>query len=260
MAFVSYGLMVVGRCPPSQTVLRCFGEMLAEHPVELEITAILHRDVLVTGDHEVVDKLDIEELGRAGEPTCVGHVLVGRFRVAGGVVVEHDDAFRVLAQRKAEDVAGADKRSVQRPDKYVAFRDNPATCVEEQRAETFLHFSRVPRSEATSGRLKRVERTRRRRCERATTKLDRGGEPHRIIVRDLRRTAQNAVDERCETVTEERARTVEVFVGRHTIAREECDKLRVAERVRTVTLEPHGRSFVVREAAPPYTRRSWDRE
>lgn len=54
-------------------------------------------------------------------------------------------------------------------------------------------------------------------------------------MRDVRRTAQNAVNERCETVTEERACRVEAFVARHTLTREECDELRVAERVRTVT-------------------------
>ncbi|MEO8383045.1 MAG: hypothetical protein ABI779_25535 [Acidobacteriota bacterium] len=61
----------------------------------------------VTGEKEVIDELDIEKLGRAGESSCVRHIFVGWLRVFGGVVVEHDDAFRVLAQCKAEDVAGA---------------------------------------------------------------------------------------------------------------------------------------------------------
>ncbi len=214
----------------------------------------------VTGEDEVIEKLDIEELGRASQSTCVGDVLVGWLRVAGGMVVEHDDAFRVLTQRKADDVAGADKRGVQRADEHLAHRDDPATCVEKHRAEAFLHLARVPRGEATSGRLKGVERAGRRRCERATTKLDRGGEPHRIVVRYVRRTAQNAVDKRRETIAEERACSVEVFVRRHTFAREECDELRVAERVRTVMTETLGRPFVVREAASRDTRRGCDRE
>ena len=227
---------------------------------ELEITAILHRDVPITRDNEVVDQLDIEELGRAGEPACVRDILIRWLRVAGGVVVEHDNAFGVLAQRKAEDVAGAHERSVQRADEHLALPDDAATCVEEQRAETFLHFSRVPRGEATSGRFKGVERAGRRWCERATTKLDCGGEPPRVVVWDVRCPGQNAMDERCETVTEERACSVEVFVGRHTPTREECDEFRVAERVRTMTMETHGRSFVVRQAAPHDTRRGRDRE
>jgi hypothetical protein len=232
----------------------------AHEKTELEITAILHRDVAITAEDEVIDQLDIEELGRAGEPTCVSHVLVGWLRVTGRVVVEHDDAFRVLAERPAEDVTGAHEGGVQRADEDLALRDDAATCVEEQRAETFLHFSRVPRGEATSVRLKGVERAGRRRCESATTKLDRGGESPRIVVRDVCRTAQNAVDERRETVAEERARTVEVFVGRHTLAREECDELRVAERVHTMTLETHGRPLVVSEATACVTRRGRDRE
>lgn len=52
--------------------------------------------------------------------------------------MEHD-IFRVLTQRKAEDVAGAHESSVQRADEHLAFRDDVAMCVEEQHAEAFLH-------------------------------------------------------------------------------------------------------------------------
>jgi hypothetical protein len=163
---------------------------------ELEITAILHRNVTVTGEDEVVDQLDVQELRGACETPCVRHVFVGRLWVAGRVVVEHDDALRVLAQRKVENVAGAHERGVQRADEHLALRDDVATGVEEQRGEAFLHFPRVLRGEATSGRLQGVERAVRQRCEGTTTKLNRGGESQCVVVREVRCTALNAVDER----------------------------------------------------------------
>lgn len=42
----------------------------------LEITAILHRDVAVTGEDEMVDKLDVQELRGACETPRVRHIFV----------------------------------------------------------------------------------------------------------------------------------------------------------------------------------------
>jgi hypothetical protein len=216
---------------------------------ELEIAAVLHRDVPTPSENEVVDEFDIEELRGACEPTCVRHIFVRWLRVTGGMIVINDDTPRVVAQRKPEHVARAAERRVERPYKHLALGDDAATRVEEQGAETFLYPVRVLRRQASSDAVEVVESALRRRSESATAELHRHTKAHCIIAGDIRRTGFDAVQERRETVAEQGTCRVEVVFGRHTLACQERDELRVAKRMRAVPKEAYGGLFVVREAA-----------
>jgi hypothetical protein len=211
-----------------------------------EVSLVLHGDVPVPAEDEVIHDVNVEELCRRSETARVRDVFVRRLRITGRVIVKHDDMPRVEVERETHDIACAHRGGVQRADEHLPLGDDPAARVEEDDAEVLLDVQRVPRNEPRHVPID-AKQLSLSRCGPAARELDRSGEANGIPAAEARGADCGALQERCETIAEEQARRSEIRLRPNAAAGEDGHELRVTERSCTVAEESRRWMLIVPE-------------
>ncbi len=112
--------------------------MSAPHSSPIHISPLLHADVMVFPDDDVVETGDADDIARLDQPFGHLDVFPTRRRVPARMIVHGDKARRRQFERLAEHIARVHDRRVEPTDEERLPGDELVFCIEIQTDEMFL--------------------------------------------------------------------------------------------------------------------------